>query len=83
MTTNNNKYKSYKKLEKHGYHWRYSGEATNFVPITEDDRGKTIMTLPQMTLAYTVDPERAQRMHKDSHRYVTGSEYLGKTKVIL
>jgi hypothetical protein len=71
------------KLEKHGYHWHYSGEATNFVPITEDARGKTIMTLPQMTLAYTVDPERAQRMHKDSHRYVTGSEYLGKTKVIL
>ena len=71
------------KLEKEGYHWRYSGEATNFVPITEDARGKTIMTLPQMTLAYTVDPERAQRMHKDSHRYVTGSEYLGKTKVIL
>lgn len=53
------------------------------MPITEDARGKTIMTLPQMTLAYTVDPERAQRMHKDSHRYVTGSEYLGKTKVIL
>ena len=51
--------------------------------ITEDARGKTIMTLPQMTLAYTVDPERPQRMHKDSHRYVTGSEYLGKTKVIL
>ena len=71
------------KLEKQGYHWRYSGEATNFVLITEDARGKTIMTLPQMTLAYTVDPERAQRMHKDSHRYVTGSEYLGKTKVIL
>ena len=71
------------KLEKQGYHWRYSCEATNFVPITEDARGKTIMTLPQMTLAYTVDPERAQRMHKDSHRYVTGSEYLGKTKVIL
>ena len=71
------------KLEKQGYHWRYSGEATNFVPITEDARGKTIMTLPQMTLVYTVDPERAQRMHKDSHRYVTGSEYLGKTKIIL
>ena len=71
------------KLEKQGYHWRYSGEATNFVPITEDARGKTIMTLLQMTLAYTVDPERAQRMHKDSHRYVTGSEYLGKTKIIL
>jgi len=71
------------KLEKQGYHWRYSGEATNFVPITEDARGKTIMTLPQMTLAYTVDPERAQQMHKDSHKYVTGSEYLGKQKVIL
>lgn len=28
------------KLEKQGYHWRYSGEATNFVPITEDARGK-------------------------------------------
>lgn len=38
---------------------------------------------PQMTLAYTVDPERAKRMHKDSHKYVTGSEYLGKQKVIL
>lgn len=35
---------------------------------------------PQMTLAYTVDPERAKRMHKDSHKYVTGSEYLGKQK---
>ena len=71
------------KLEKQGYHWRCSGEATNFVPITEDARGKTILTLPQMTLAYTVDPERAQQMHKDSHKYVTGSEYLGKQKVIL
>lgn len=71
------------KLEKQGYHWRYSGEATNFVPITEDARGKTILTLPQMTLAYTADPEQAQRIHKDSHKYVTGSEYLGKTKVIL
>lgn len=71
------------KLEKKGYHWTYSGAATNFVPITEDPRGKTIMTLPQMTLAYTVDPERAKRMHKDSHKYVTGSEYLGKQKVIL
>ena len=36
-----------------------------------------------MTLACTADPEQAQRMHKDSHKYVTGSEYLGKTKVIL
>ena len=71
------------KLEKQGYHWTYSGAATNFVPITEDPRGKTILTLPQMTLAYTVDPERAKRMHKDRHKYVTGSEYLGKTKVIL
>ena len=53
------------------------------MPITEDARGKTIMTLPQMTLAYTVDPERAQQMHKDSHKYVTGSEYLGKQKVNL
>ena len=71
------------KLEKEGFHWRYSGEATNFVPITEDSRGKTILTLPQMTLAYTVDCERAKQIHKDSHKYVTGSEYLGKQKVIL
>ena len=71
------------KLEKQGYHWTYRGAATNFVPITEDPRGKTILTLPQRTLAYTVDPERAKRMHKDSHKYVTGSEYLGKQKVNL
>ena len=71
------------KLEKQGYRWTYSGAATNFVPITEDPRGKTILTLPQMTLAYTVDPERAKRMHKDRHKYVTGSEYLGKQKVNL
>lgn len=52
------------KLEKQGYHWRYSGEATNFVPITEDARGKTIMTLPQMTLAYTVDPNELNECTK-------------------
>ena len=71
------------KLEKQGYHWTYSGKATNFLPLSKNKGGKTIITLPQMTLAWTADPEQDQRMHKDSHKYVTGSEYLGKTKVIL
>ena len=71
------------KLEKQGYHWTYSGKATNFVPLSKNKGGKTIITLPQMTLAWTADPEQAKRMYKDSHKYVTGSEYLGKTKVIL
>ena len=68
------------KLEKEGYSWRYSGKPTNFVPISEYPWGKTIITQPNMTLSYAGESartkERAHERYKDSHKFVTGREYL-------
>ena len=68
------------KLEKEGYSWRYSGAPTNFVPISEYPWGKTIITHPNMQLSYAGDSphtkERAKELYKNSHKFVTGREYL-------
>lgn len=70
------------KLEKKGYSWTMNGAPTNFVPLSKDPLGKIIVTKPGMTIAYSVDPKRMKEKYKDSHKYVTGREYLGE-KVIL
>ena len=54
------------KLEKEGYSWRYSGKPTNFVPISEHPCAGDS---PQ-------SKERAKELYKDSHKFVTGREYL-------
>lgn len=68
------------KLEKEGYSWRYCGAPTNFVPISEYPWGKTIITHPNMQLSYASDSpqwkERAKELYKNSHKFVTGREYL-------
>ncbi len=68
------------KLEKEGYRWSASGRPTEFVPISECPWGKTIITQPNMTLSYAGESartkERAHERYKDSHKFVTGREYL-------
>ena len=68
------------KLEKEGYSWRFSGKPTNFVPISEYPWGKTIITHPNMEISYASNSpqskERAKELYKDSHKFVTGREYL-------
>ena len=68
------------KLEKEGYSWRYSGAPTNFVPISEYSWVTTIITHPNMEISYAGNSpqskERAKELYKDSHKFVTGREYL-------
>ena len=73
------------KLEKEGYSWRYSVAPTNFVPSSEYPWGKTIITQPNMEISYAIYLEPVKEKYKNSHKFVTGSEYLGhlSRKVIL
>ena len=80
------------KLEKEGYRWTASGRPTEFVPITKIPDAKLIITKPKITsnssvkiLAYATGREKMKEKHKDSHKYVSGSEYLEyrERKVIL
>ena len=73
------------KLEKQGYHWRYSGAATQFVPLSKYKGGNILITQPSMLISYALYLERVKKNYKNSHKFVTGSEYLGhlSRKVIL
>ena len=80
------------KLEKEGYRWSASGRPTEFVPISRIPDAKLIITKPKITsnssvkiLAYATGREKMKEKYKDSHKYVTGSEYLEyrERKVIL
>ena len=80
------------KLEKEGYRWTASGRPTEFVPITRIPDAKLIITKPKITsnssvkiLAYATGREKMKEKYKDSHKYVSGSEYLEyrERKVIL
>ena len=80
------------KLEKEGYSWTASGRPTEFVPITRIPDAKLIITKPKITsnssvkiLAYATGREKMKEKYKDSHKYVSGSEYLEyrERKVIL
>ena len=80
------------KLEKEGYRWTASGRPTEFVPITRIPDAKLIITKPKITsnssvkiLAYATGREKLKEKYKDSHKYVSGSEYLEyrERKVIL
>lgn len=80
------------KLEKEGYRWSASGRPTEFVPISRIPYAKLIITKPKITtnssvkiLAYATGREKMKEKYKDSHKYVTGSEYLEyrERKVIL
>ena len=77
-------------LEKLGYKWRSKEKPTEFVPISRSPDAKLIITKPKITanssvkiLAYATGREKMKEKYKDSHKYVSGSEYLGKQKVIL
>ena len=73
------------KLEKEGYRWSYSEMPTNFVPLSKYKGGNILITQPSMIISYAIYLERAKKLYKDSHKFVTGSEYLGhlSRKVIL
>ena len=80
------------KLEKEGYRWTASRRPTEFVPITRIPDAKLIITKPKITtnssvkiLAYATGREKMKEKYKDSHKYVTGGEYLEyrERKVIL
>lgn len=80
------------KLEKEGYRWTASGRPTEFIPITRIPDAKLIITKPKITsnssvkiLAYATGREKMKEKYKDSHKYVSGSEYLEyrERKVIL
>ena len=82
------------KLEKEGYRWCWSasGRPTEFVPISRIPDAKLIITKPKITtnssvkiLAYATGREKMKEKYKDSHKYVSGSEYLEyrERKVIL
>ena len=80
------------KLEKEGYRWSASGRPTKFVPISRIPDAKLIITKPKITtnssvkiLAYATGREKMKEKYKDSHKYVSGSEYLEyrERKVIL
>lgn len=80
------------KLEKEGYRWTASGRPTEFVPITRIPDAKLIITKPKITsnssvkiLAYATGREKMKEKYKDSHKYVSSSEYLEyrERKVIL
>lgn len=80
------------KLEKEGYSWSASGRPTEFVPISRIPDAKLIITKPKITtnssvkiLAYATGREKMKEKYKDSHKYVSGSEYLEyrERKVIL
>ena len=77
---------------KEGYRWTASGRPTEFVPITRIPDAKLIITKPKITsnssvkiLAYATGREKMKEKYKDSHKYVSGSEYLEyrERKVIL
>ena len=81
-----------RKLEKEGYRWSASGRPTEFVPISRIPDAKLIITKPKITtnssvkiLAYATGREKMKEKYKDSHKYVSGSEYLEyrERKVIL
>ena len=80
------------KLEKEGYRWSASGRPIAFVPISRIPDAKLIITKPKITtnssvkiLAYATGREKMKEKYKDSHKYVSGSEYLEyrERKVIL
>ena len=71
------------KLEKEGYRWS---------AISSNPDAKLIITKPKITtnssvkiLAYATGREKMKEKYKDSHKYVSGSEYLEyrERKVIL
>ena len=67
------------KLEKEGYSWRYS------VPLSKYKGGNILITQPNMEISYAIYLEPVKEKYKNSHKFVTGSEYLGHLgrKVIL
>ena len=67
------------KLEKEGYSWRYS------VPLSKYKGGNILITQPNMIISYALYLEPVKEKYKNSHKFVTGSEYLGhlSRKVIL
>ena len=73
------------KLEKEGYRWSYSGVPTNFVPLSKYKGGNILITQPSMIISYALYLEPVKEKYKNSHKFVTGSEYLGhlSRKVIL
>ena len=73
------------KLEKEGYSWRYSVAPTNFVPLSKYKGGNILITQPSMIISYAIYLEQVKKKYKNSHKFVTGSEYLGHLgrKVIL
>ena len=73
------------KLEKEGYSWRYSGKPTNFVPLSKYKGGNILITRPSMIIYYALYLEPVKEKYKNSHKFVTGREYLGhlSRKVIL
>ena len=73
------------KLEKEGYRWSYSEMPTNFVPLSKYKGGNILITQPNMEISYALDLEPVKEKYKNSHKFVTGREYLGhlSRKVIL
>lgn len=73
------------KLEKEGYRWSYSDMPTNFVPLSKYKGGNILITQPRMIISYAIYLEQVKKKYKNSHKFVTGSEYLGHLgrKVIL
>ena len=62
------------KLEKEGYRWPYSGTG-----------GNILITQPSKIISYAIYLEPVKEKYQNSHKFVTGSEYLGhlSRKVIL
>lgn len=73
------------KLEQEGYSWSYIGVPTNFVPLSKYKGGNILITQPSMIISYAIYLEPVKEKYKNSHKFVTGSEYLGhlSRKVIL
>ena len=72
------------KLEKEGYSWRYR-VPTNFVPLSKYKGGNILITQPSKIISYAIYLEPVKEKYQNSHKFVTGSEYLGhlSRKVIL
>ena len=65
------------KLEREGYRWSYGGVPTNFVPLSKNKGGNILITHPSMFISYAIYLELVKEKYKNSHKVVTGSEYLG------